>query len=267
MEKKHTYLPIVEGGPRRDRIDSRLSSTHKQLRTNVTLNGKSTYIPKRDDGKRILQGTLYADVAECPDCKKILRKKYFENHAIRKNIRKNNGLNLYCRDCQSVHYTKKSGYKLGDGGDNFIADDDEEPGYYKKSAEEKAEEKAEFEDDGDTDDEEESIQNKLIESSLHDNDEEEGEEEDEEEGEEEDEEEGEEEDEEGEEFHVEDIICHKYIKRSRKILFAVKWLGYEDEKNTFEPAESLCHLDVFQRYICITPELYNLHSKEFCRPL
>ena len=26
---------IVEGGPRRDRIDSRLSSTHKQLRTNV----------------------------------------------------------------------------------------------------------------------------------------------------------------------------------------------------------------------------------------
>ena len=226
MEKKHTYLPIVEGGPRRDRIDSRLSSTHKQLRTNVTLNGKSTYIPKRDDGKRILQGTSYADVAECPDCKKILRKKYFENHAIRKNIRKNNGLNLYCRDCQSVHYTKKSGYKLGDGGDNFIADDDEEPGYYKKSAEEKAEEKAEFEDDGDTDDEEE-----------------------------------------GEEFHVEDIICHKYIKRSRKILFAVKWLGYEDEKNTFEPAESLCHLDVFQRYICITPELYNLHSKEFRRPL
>ena len=217
---KHTFNPIVEGEPRYYRIDFRLNQDHVNLRTNVTIHGKSTNIIKRDDGIRILQGTQYSDIGKCCTCNKSFPKKKFENMAIMKKNRKHNGFNIHCRDCQSIKYTKKSGYKIDEG---FLVDDDEETGFYSDSGEE-----SEFDEGEEESDEEES---------------------EEEEGEEEERDEEESEEEESEDFEVENIISHKYNKKTGTWLFQVKWLGYDDCKNTFEPAESLKHLIVFRNYI------------------
>ena len=169
----------------------------------------------------------------------------FENFAIRKEIRKENGLNINCRKCQKIQHTK-SGYKLGE---DFIVGDNEETGYYSSDSEE--DEFIEKDEDTDHNDTEE-LENLYDTDTDSDNESEELYDTDEESDEED----------EDKEYEVENIIKHKYKKHG--ILFKVKWLGYNE--TTYEPASSLNHVDIFQRYICINDDLYSLQSKEFRRP-
>jgi len=242
----HKYELIVAGDLRERRVDKRVKNI--KLRTNVTIDKKSTYIPKID-GKRIMDGTYYTPYRKCSTCKQIYSKDMFENFAIREEIRKENGLNIHCRECQKIQHTK-SGYKLGE---DFIVGDNEETGYYPSDSDEEefVEKDEDTDDDTDNDTAEES-------EGLYDTDTDE-------ESKEEDEDlydTDEETDDEDKEYEVENIIKHKYTKHG--MLFKVKWLGYDE--TTYEPASSLTHVDIFQRYICINEDLYSLRSKEFRRP-
>ena len=51
------------------------------------------------------------------------------------------------------------------------------------------------------------------------------------------------------EFEVEKILGHKYVTKTKLTMFLVKWEGYSDEHNTFEPASNLEHCSVFHKYI------------------
>lgn len=51
------------------------------------------------------------------------------------------------------------------------------------------------------------------------------------------------------EFEVEKILGHKYVTKKKLTMFLVKWEGYGDEHNTFEPASNLEHCSVFHKYI------------------
>ncbi len=47
-------------------------------------------------------------------------------------------------------------------------------------------------------------------------------------------------------FHVEAILGH--ARRGKSIRFLVKWMGFSDAHNTWEPRKSLAHLEVFKAY-------------------
>jgi len=55
------------------------------------------------------------------------------------------------------------------------------------------------------------------------------------------------EEEEGEEFVVEKIISHRYTKKG-KLEYFLKWKGFTDVDNTWEPAENLNCEDLIQNY-------------------
>ena len=50
------------------------------------------------------------------------------------------------------------------------------------------------------------------------------------------------------EWEVEAILAHQYFGRQKKLQYLVKWLGYPDSDNTWEPVENLHADDLTQDY-------------------
>lgn len=50
-------------------------------------------------------------------------------------------------------------------------------------------------------------------------------------------------------FEVEAIVGDKFCRKQRKRLFLVKWVGYDDDQNTWEPKEHLLNvIDMVNQY-------------------
>jgi hypothetical protein len=47
-------------------------------------------------------------------------------------------------------------------------------------------------------------------------------------------------------FRVESIVRH--ARRGKSTRFLVKWMGFSEEHNTWEPRKSLAHLEIFKTY-------------------
>ena len=43
-------------------------------------------------------------------------------------------------------------------------------------------------------------------------------------------------------------MAHRYFGRQKKLQYLVKWLGYPESDNTWEPVENLCADDLIQDY-------------------
>ena len=50
------------------------------------------------------------------------------------------------------------------------------------------------------------------------------------------------------EWEVERILAHRYFGRQKKLQYLVKWLGYPESDNTWEPVENLHADDLIQDY-------------------
>lgn len=190
----------------RDLRDKRVKSQHIGDVTNIRMpNGtRREIVPGRP-----MRGTSYDEVRRCRTCNERKNKKEFLDYAVMERDRRNNSLNIHCRDCQVVKYA--SGYRQ----DGFVAADEAE-------AEDEDEEEAEDEDEEDADEEEDE--------------QEEAEDADEDDG-----------DEEDEVFEVEYIVSHRIKNDGYE--FLVRWLNYSDEEDTWEPRDELKHLDVFKQYV------------------
>jgi hypothetical protein len=53
-----------------------------------------------------------------------------------------------------------------------------------------------------------------------------------------------------EEYQVEHIMGHQKAGRSKKLQYLVKWLGYPDSNNTWEPMSQIHALDLIVQYQC-----------------
>jgi hypothetical protein len=51
-----------------------------------------------------------------------------------------------------------------------------------------------------------------------------------------------------EEYQVEHIMGHRKMGRGKKLQYLVKWMGYPDSDNTWEPVEQIHALDLIKSY-------------------
>ena len=81
-----------------------------------------------------MDGTVYHNLRTCRTCNEIKDKKAFYDYAVMERDRRNNSLNIHCRNCQLVNYA--SGYKQ----DGFVVDngdeEDDEDGHDEEDEEE-----------------------------------------------------------------------------------------------------------------------------------
>lgn len=244
----HAFKSIVDGESRIYRSDRRLNLKNEFCRTNMrNREGKRSFLVKG----QVLSGTHYSSYLRCTNCNLLKERKEFWNYTVQESIRHNNGCNIRCRSCQPKKYTYCLGYHV----DDFVVED------YDEHSSECSEES----DDSDND---------LIE--LEDSDEE-SDEKFEEDSDDELEEDSDDEDEKSEKcseehledlylmdleecsmdleensendsmdveniFEVENIYEKRYDWDTNKRMYHVKWLGYDESENTWEPHEEVSHL-------------------------
>jgi hypothetical protein len=256
----HHFVQIVDGEPRTRRIDRRVVHTNRNCRTNMRNRwGKRSALHPG----QVLDGTHYNAQLTCTMCLEVHPRDLFQNRTVQPNIRYNNGMNIRCRYC--IDKLKTCGYSVNafieqddDEKEDGEEDDDEEE-------EEKKEEEEEFIDSSEEDTEEEKEDKEEEEAEFIDAEadteeeeefidaEEDTEEEKEDTAEEEVEEEVEEEEEEEEDiyYNVEQILEHKLVPAKSgtfHLMLLIKWEGYTQEHNTWEPYKELRHTTVFEQY-------------------
>ena len=98
QENRLTYNASICGQPYESFIDKRLKKQNKTCRFNILdLNKQRPELPLHTSQS----GVLYYEQMRCTDCERILPRYSFENQAIDKEVRINNGFNIRCRDCNS----------------------------------------------------------------------------------------------------------------------------------------------------------------------
>jgi hypothetical protein len=55
------------------------------------------------------------------------------------------------------------------------------------------------------------------------------------------------------EYKVEDIHTHRCIRRNKRLQYLLKWKGYPESNNTWEPKEQLHALEILKRYYAKCP--------------
>ena len=262
----HNFMNMVDGEPRSRRIDRRVAKFHRNCRTNMRNRwGKRSAL----HAGQVLDGTHYNAHLTCTMCLEIHPRDAFQNRTVQPNIRYNNGMNIRCRYC--IDKLKTCGYSVNafiEEDDNNDADDEEDDEDKEDGDEEEEEEigdddedteeeEEEGEDQEDKEDQEDTEEDQEDKDDTDDTEEEEEEKEEEENTEEEKEKEEEENTEEEKEddgtvyYEVEQIIEHKLTPAKSgtfNLLFLIKWKGYSNKHNSWEPYKELRHTTVFQQY-------------------
>lgn len=105
--------------------DGRVKLDHIEDTTNIRMpNGERMEIKR---GR--MQGTTYDKMRTCRTCNEIKNKKEFCDYSVMERDRRNNSLNIHCRDCQPVKYAcgyKQDGFIVGEDQDEEDEDEDEE---------------------------------------------------------------------------------------------------------------------------------------------
>jgi len=112
----HTYDSIIDGDPAATHRDGRVLRKHRHARSNVRGPQGTRSYPIGT----ALQGSYYAKQRKCVVCGQTKNYREFLNFAISQELRKYDGLNIRCRDCQKTKYLH--GYKV----DEFVVEDVDE---------------------------------------------------------------------------------------------------------------------------------------------
>ena len=123
----HSYDSIIDGDPAATHRDGRVLCKHKHARSNVRGPQGTRSYPIGST----LQGSYYAKQRKCVACGQTKNYREFINFAISQELRKYDGLNIRCRDCQKTKYLH--GYKV----DEFVVEDVEEESEEEGEREEK----------------------------------------------------------------------------------------------------------------------------------
>ena len=59
-----------------------------------------------------------------------------------------------------------------------------------------------------------------------------------------------------EEYEVESIKAHRYFGRNKRLQFLIRWKGYPESDNTWEPADSIHAPDLVKEYKQRTPNFH-----------
>ena len=98
-----------------DLRDQRVKLEHIEDTTNIRMPNGMRMIRNG-----VMQGTTYDKMRTCRKCNVTKPKKEFADYSVMEGDRRNNSLNIHCRDCQVVKYV--CGYKQ----DGFIVDEESE---------------------------------------------------------------------------------------------------------------------------------------------
>jgi hypothetical protein len=102
MTRGHTFAFKVAKKPREIRVDRRVRSINRNARTNLRdRNGVRPFLAPGE----VLEGTSYNERLTCTECGNQLPRRHFHNMAVLASVRKHNGCNVRCRDCQDRHFS------------------------------------------------------------------------------------------------------------------------------------------------------------------
>jgi len=111
----HRHCDKIDGDDQSTHRDLRVKHRHAHARSNV----RGPTGDRSHPVGRPLPGVVVTIHKVCVECHLQKPAAEFRNHAVSEDLRRHDGFNIRCRDCQAVKYSRH-GYKL----DDFVVDDD-----------------------------------------------------------------------------------------------------------------------------------------------